>query len=208
MPGKGMLLAQSVYWCGRLWIKHGDPAANLQHRTTVTTCLRWPNNPQCHAVRTVLESKFCHILLLLYPGPIMPGRIMCFFNYSLEAPQFNGQRLYNDKLPYGLNRLCYILLQSEMRQGRLTIKLLTPSLWGLSSNTDPASLTRGLLGYSHCLHDMPCYRLEKENHYDHLHIYLPQTSEKFNIHSRFLQQKIKFNPNPASFTKTNSEVTI
>ena len=40
-----------------------------------------------------------------------------------------------------------------------------------------------------------------------LHIYLPQTSEKFNIHSRFLQQKVKFNPNPASFTKTNSGLT-
>ena len=148
-----------------------------------------PSMPCCQDSARI---KVLPHLLLLYPGPIMPGLIMCFFNYSLEAPQFNGQRLYNDKLPYGLNRLCYILLQSEMRQGRLTIKLLTPSLWGLSSNTDPASLTRGLLGYSHCLHDMPCYRLEKENHYDHLHIYLPQTSEKFNIHSRLLQQKIKF----------------
>ena len=68
MPGKGMLLTQSVYWCGWLWIKHGDPTANLQHLRTVTTCLRFPNDPQCHAVRTVLESKFGRILLLLYPG--------------------------------------------------------------------------------------------------------------------------------------------
>lgn len=162
-----------------------------------------PSMPCCqNSARTTVLP---HFITTVSCSLIMPGQIMCFFNYSLEAPQFNGQRLYKDKLPYGLNRLCYILLQSEMRQGRLTIKLLHPCEGSLVILTQ--LLTRGLLGYSHCLHDMSHYRLEKESHCDHLHIYLPQTSEKFNIHSRFLQQKIKFNPNPASFTKTNSGLT-
>lgn len=98
-----------------------------------------PSMPCCqNSARTTVLP---HFITTVSCSLIMPGQIMCFFNYSLEAPQFNGQRLYKDKLPYGLNRLCYILLQSEMRQERLTIKLLTPSLWGLSSNTDPASDT-------------------------------------------------------------------
>lgn len=69
-----------------------------------------------------------HFITTVSWSLIMPGQIICLFNYSSEAPQFKGQRLCNDKLPYGLKRLCYILLQSDMRQGRLTIKLLTPPL--------------------------------------------------------------------------------
>lgn len=64
-----------------------------------------------------------------------------------------------------------------MRQERLTIKL-TPSLWGLSGNTDPASDAWANWATSRLLHDMSHYRLEKESHYDHLHIYLPQTSRE------------------------------